>query len=207
MAEKAIDDFYVNRKAPDGHGYNCKDCEKILSLQRSRNPITKEKARLRAKLRMPTERKRMDDRWRGMIARCHDKNHISFSSYGARGISVCEQWRHSIRSFLEDMGPCPDGFSLERIDNNGNYCPENCKWASSHEQSNNRRTSRVISFEGKTMSMADWAREIGISTAILHYRITKMLLPIEVALTIPVSRSNSGMSRKLKLIGQLRSIK
>ncbi len=108
--------------------------------------------------------------WGAMVKRCRNPNDISYRRYGGRGITVCERWLR-FENFLADMGKCPDGHSIERKDNSGDYGPGNCKWATASEQANNRRSSRFVTFEGVTLTVVQWAERTGIKTSTLFYRL------------------------------------
>lgn len=112
------------------------------------------------------------DVWQGMVRRCHDPKSHNYAEYGGRGISVCERWRSSFWLFVEDIGPRPDGSSIDRFpDNNGNYEPSNSRWASSQQQGRNRRTNRLLEFNGETLPVAVWAERIGIRHDIIRDRL------------------------------------
>lgn len=108
--------------------------------------------------------------WRGMIARCTYVKHPQFMDYGGRGIRVCKRWL-SFSNFYADMGVRPRGMCLERIDNNGNYEPKNCKWISQPKQSRNRRGNRLITWGDKTRCMSEWAEIKGIKAMTLQRRL------------------------------------
>jgi hypothetical protein len=94
--------------------------------------------------------------WYGMIHRTTNEKNPNYPNWGGRGIRLCERW-HSFDSFYEDMGfSYLPGLSIERIDNNGDYCPENCKWATKKEQANNRKTNRFFTIDGTTKTLAQW---------------------------------------------------
>ena len=125
--------------------------------------------------------------WTGMIVRCYNQHAKAFPRYGARGIVVCDQWRHSFEAFLADMGarPSPE-FSIDRIDNEGNYEPGNCRWASISQQTRNRRSSKFLTFRGETLCISDWAKRLGLNRSTLDGRLQR--LPLEMALTRPLRR-------------------
>ena len=109
--------------------------------------------------------------WCHMKNRCYDLNSAAYKNYGGRGITVCDRWLNSFENFYEDMGNCPPGLMIERKNNNGNYTPGNCVWATPQEQGNNRRTNKWIKFNGKTKTVAQWARYLGINVNTLYTRL------------------------------------
>lgn len=101
--------------------------------------------------------------WYHMRRRCNIKKDKSFQDYGGRGIQVCDSWNASFEEFLNDMGPRPGpDFSLDRIDVNGNYEPENCRWADKYQQSRNRRSSIFLTIDGVTKTTIEWSRHPGV---------------------------------------------
>lgn len=109
--------------------------------------------------------------WCGIITRTNNPNYHSYALYGGRGIEVCERWRR-FENFLADMGPTyQDHLSIERIDNNGNYEPSNCRWATNSEQSFNKRNTVRIAWSGHTLPIVEWARLLGIPGGTLRHRV------------------------------------
>lgn len=135
--------------------------------------------------------------WRGIKRRCYQVSATGYSNYGGRGIAMCSSWKSSFKTFIYDMGKRPSlEHSIDRIDNDGNYScghcdeciekswPANCRWATIAEQRRNARNIRMLTFQGETMCMADWAKRKGMSKGALFARLEKM--SVEVALREPV---------------------
>lgn len=109
---------------------------------------------------------------------CTNPSCKTFKYYGGRGIKVCARWADSFEAFYADMGPRPvaihrkrSAYSLDRIDNNGDYTPENCRWATYEIQENNRRYCRPLTFNGKTQTRAQWERELGLPKELIKQRL------------------------------------
>lgn len=110
--------------------------------------------------------------WRQMWARCTKPTDPGYAHYGGRGIGVCERWS-SLEAFVADMGEPPDGRTLDRIDNDGPYSPENCRWATSAEQARNKRSSRYVMLDGERLVLADAAARLGIHRSTLARRLDR----------------------------------
>lgn len=122
------------------------------------------------------------DTWLQMRYRCTRTNHPAYPRYGGRGISYDPRW-NKFSVFLQDVeSSWKEGLSLDRIDNNGNYCKENCRWATPTEQSNNRRNMRLFEFNGKSQTLTNWSKELGIKRSTLSQRLYSYGWPIERAL-------------------------
>ena len=141
---------------------------------------------------MPVERDhraRLYTAWGNMKQRCFNPSRRDYAWYGGRGITVCSEWRNSFPAFM--AWALENGYqshlTLERIETDGPYCPENCRWATKKEQANNRRSNRMLTMDGKTQTMALWADEKGMDLSTLWKRIYHGW-PVERALTEPVHR-------------------
>lgn len=109
--------------------------------------------------------------WRSMKSRCIKPSHISYINYGGRGIKVCDRWIKSFKNFFEDMGSTyRKGLEIERINNNGNYEPDNCKWATEKEQGNNKRSNVILNHNGRKMTIKQWSEFLNINEATLYRR-------------------------------------
>lgn len=117
--------------------------------------------------------------WVGMRRRCRDENASGYQNYGGRGIKVCPEW-DSFEQFLSDMGECPSGYSLDRIDGDLGYEPSNCRWATLEDQNNNRRSVVLVEWQGKTLSIRQWSRELSIRHQTLYSRWKAGVRPPEL---------------------------
>jgi hypothetical protein len=121
-----------------------------------------------------------------MKTRCCNPRSDHYHDYGGRGIIVCPAWMASFERFLADMGERPEGREIDRISNDGPYCPFNCRWATRTEQSNNRRSSHAITFQGNTMTVSEWEIHLGFPRGCISQRILKLGWSAEKALTTPL---------------------
>lgn len=161
------------------------------SIQRRMRPDLAERNRMRAKHGLsgsPTMKS-----YEAMVRRCTNPQDKDYKNYGARGVTVCTRWSESFENFVADMGIKPRGKSLGRIDNDGDYSPENCQWEDAKSQANNRRGNKTINYRGRTQTVAQWADEIGIGPKTLAYRI-RAGWSLDDAMSATVDRSIKRVS-------------
>lgn len=123
--------------------------------------------------------------WTAIKGRCFNANHSSYYNYGARGITMCDEWRYSYQAFSDYVGEPPSAkHTIERLDNSRGYEPGNVKWATRKEQNRNTRVSRMVTFNGQTMCIGAWSEQTGISYDKLWWRIVKAGWPLERAFSL-----------------------
>ena len=133
--------------------------------------------------------------WQALRNRCYAEKDLSYKDYGERGIIVCDRWNESFENFYKDMGDAPSKkHSIDRIDNNGNYEPSNCRWATKTEQNRNTRRNNYITYNGETKCVSEWAEIIGLSVATIYLRINRRKWSIEKAFSTPNIKENPKVS-------------
>lgn len=175
---KGFDDLVKNKARDGGVESRCKSC-RSAKRRLTWDAEVYQRSRARFKVAHP-----LYTAWLAMKARCDKPLCPNYPLYGGRGVSICKRWR-VYRNFETDMLPTHKAeLSLDRIDNNGNYEPSNCKWSTPLEQANNTRKVRKFTFEGKTLSISAWARSLGASRRTISKRFALYGQPIEGTLTL-----------------------
>lgn len=159
-----------------GATQSCGCLQKEIIIER----LTKHRHAIREK------RSRVYRTWQNMIQRCTNLKHNCYKDYGGRGIQVCKRWR-KFENFLEDMGIPENGLTLDRIDNNGNYCKENCSWVTSKQNNRNKRNNHLETYREKTQCLMEWAEEFSINYNTLYKRLC-LGWSIAKALTTPIKK-------------------
>ena len=142
---------------------------------------------LRTSPRHPKEWKRIFSIWRHMKSRCYDENVREYKWYGKKGVTMCDEWLNSFETFFNwsISNGYKENLTIDRIDCNGNYCPENCRWTTKYVQDRNKTSNTWITYNNETMVMSDWAKRYNINSATLYSRIFERNWSIEDALNIP----------------------
>jgi hypothetical protein len=167
------------KKVTQARGWRHRNAEHMRQYSRDRYAANRE--RILAQRRNGKTRTPEYVTWLNMKQRCYDPACRSYRWYGARGITVCDRWRDSFDNFYADMGPRPSkSDSIDRLDGNGSYSQENCRWATKQEQVANLRSNVVIEFNGKKQHIAAWARKTGLSEKVIGERRKKGLPPEQI---------------------------
>lgn len=122
--------------------------------------------------------------WKQMRSRCHNKRNKAWANYGGRGIKICEAWA-DFDVFRRDVGPAPAGHSLDRIDVNGDYTPQNCRWATAKAQCRNKRNNRLVAHNGETKTLAEWADDAVVDQRLVRTRYVRYGWSLDTALYTP----------------------
>jgi len=171
-----------------GRGY----CVRHLnSLKRNGHPLVAKRAKESFHFHAGRQRTDTYRAWSHMKGRCLAPGDKRYARYGGRGITVCERWM-TFPQFLEDMGECPPGLTLDRIDNDGHYEPGNCRWATRAQQSDNRGNTRRFMFQGELLTMKEIAGKVDMRHSTLYQRLITKGWPFERAVTEPVRGGRNG---------------
>jgi len=127
--------------------------------------------------------------WLGILARCKNPKSTSYPWYGAKGIKVCERWKKFVNFHADMFGLWRPGLEIDRIESSGDYCPENCRWVTHHQQTRNHRRNHWIEFNGERNTITDWSKKIGGAHSLIRHRL-RLGWTIERALTTPPARTH-----------------
>lgn len=134
--------------------------------------------------------------WSGLFTRCHNKNSKDYKYYGAKGVTICGRWSikggEGFWNFVKDMSPRPEGTTLDRIDREKEYSPDNCRWATPLEQVNNRGIATSLTYDGETHTITEWGEITGIGRETLYQRINYRGWDAKKALTTPKKKAKRG---------------
>ncbi len=137
--------------------------------------------------------------WKSIMSRCYNINNKAFKSYGNRGIRVCHRW-HDVAAFIADNEHlAAPGLSIDRVDNSKGYSIDNTRWATRVEQATNRRSNVLLTHDGKTQTLFQWAREVGLKPSTLWARIRRRKWTVEAAITTPATSTKNQRSRATKM--------
>lgn len=133
---------------------------------------------------------RLYDIWVNMKQRCFNPNDQAYHNYGGRGIAVCDEWKENFQEFYDwaIANGYGDTLSVDRIDNNGNYCPENCRWTDRNVQNRNRRNNHKLTYNGVSKTVVEWAEEKNMPYELLLNRLNKLGWSVERSLTTPIEK-------------------
>lgn len=159
--------------------------------------------------------------WQGMKERCFNSKNRGYKNYGGRGITVCNRWRNSFKNFISDMGRKPtQKHSIDRKNNNGNYTPKNCRWATKVVQANNTRRSVILSHNGKSQTIKQWSSELGLNPSAVSSRksrgmsvgdilnpkhFVQKISPSQVRMVLALYKSGKNSSRSVALACKISS--
>lgn len=142
---------------------------------------------------------RLHNIWMGIVERCNPES-VNSERYGKRGIKICEEWKDYVAfsKWARENGYA-DNLTIERIDVNGDYCPENCKWIEMSKQARNRRTTHYVTYNGKKMSLAEACETAGLPYKQVFERIVKRGWPVEKALSVPIGKAERITPRTVRI--------
>lgn len=205
------DEVYIDPKT----GYKRKkwkvrcDCGKEYSVcgncLKSRNGYTKSCGCIRGEKKKThgQSKTKLYEVWCNMKRRCNDETNSHYYLYGGKGIKICSEWEDNFQTFYEwsMLHGYKDNLTIDRIDSNGNYCPDNCRWATYLLQGNNTSRNHVLTYNGETHTMSEWARIINIDYSTLRSRLNNSGWSIEKALTTPIMIHNSRNKKEIGING------